>query len=369
MYAAREGKYRYVAMEQRYHGGNMPVVLYADMLQEMRNGNFSTVSSLLARELQRNIESSHQSILLLNRRGTSRQLTCQTCGLSPKCPHCDTELKYHFTGDRLHCHLCGYSIKRGDTCSCGGQLQNIGFGTQQMEADLQALFPGTQILRLDADTALRKGASQKILEEFSTQKVPILLGTQMVAKGLDFPNVTLVGVADADSSLFSGDFRARERTFALLTQVIGRSGRGEDPGRAVLQSFSGFQPTLSQAAKQAYVPFYEAELPLRKLMNLPPYSRLTRLLFVGESEAQTLEGARFAMAWLAKWKEKDPGLRTLGPAPAIHPKIRDMYRYNITLLAQNASQAKRVCAALLQAYHKQIKFAVYLTVDPDAQEG
>lgn len=215
----------------------MPRVILADMRRELRDGNAGCISRELARELEKNLEAGEQSILFLNRRGSSRELLCPQCGYVPQCPRCSVYLTYHSANGRMMCHYCGYSEKSSEACpECGGAMKHIGVGTQRAEEELHALFPEAEILRMDADTVSQ--GHEKILRDFQVRRVPILLGTQMVAKGLDFANVTLVGVLAADMSLYVDHYRASERTFSLLTQVVGRAGRGDKPGRAVIQTYT-----------------------------------------------------------------------------------------------------------------------------------
>ncbi|MEG2037304.1 MAG: primosomal protein N', partial [Ruthenibacterium sp.] len=226
-----------------------PRVLLADLREEVRAGNSGSVSGVLRREITQNLARGEQSILFLNRRGNSRMLLCGECGMVPECPRCSVALTYHSANERLMCHYCGHSEKVYSRCpDCGGLMKHVGSGTQKVEEELHDLFPNTEILRMDSDSAT--GAHQKLLSRFEKEKIPILLGTQMVTKGLDFPNVTLVGVLAADLSLYVENYHAAERTFSLLTQVVGRAGRGDKVGRAVIQTYTPENDVILAAAKQ-----------------------------------------------------------------------------------------------------------------------
>ena len=259
---ARNGDYHLTLLRQRYNRQQLPRVIMADMRQELRQGNMTAISQPLYEELRENLARGEQSILFLNRRGNSRQLLCPNCSFVPQCPRCSVYLTYHSVNDRLMCHYCGHSEKAPEVCpDCGTQLRHIGFGTQRVEEELRELFPDTPILRMDADTV---GAGHEaLLREFDEREIPILIGTQMVAKGLDFENVTLVGVLAADLSLYVDHYRASERTFSLLTQVVGRAGRGGKEGRAVIQTYTPGNDVIQAAAAQDYDRFYESEIRLR----------------------------------------------------------------------------------------------------------
>ena len=239
MYAAKTGKYKLFHLKHRFNERDMPPVLIADMKQELKAGNGGTISSVLRAELDKNQQNGEQSILFINRRGSSPLVACGECGFTYKCRHCSVSMTYHTAIKRLLCHYCGYSIPTADICpECSGKLKFIGAGTQKIEKELNDLYPEIKIIRMDADTTTRINSHDKLLSSFRKHEADILLGTQMVTKGLDFENVTLVGVLSADTSLYMSDYRANEKTFSLITQVVGRSGRGEKPGRAVIQTFT-----------------------------------------------------------------------------------------------------------------------------------
>ena len=239
MYQAQKGVYHLFTLTQRYNRKNLPRVEIVDLKEELKQGNGGSISTPLRQALEENLSRGEQSILFLNRRGASRMVSCGECGAVPTCPRCSVYLTYHSANGRLMCHYCGHSEPMFRECPhCGGLLNFQGAGTQRLQTELERLFPGTEILRLDADAVSATHSHEALLDRFRQEKIPILVGTQMVAKGLDFENVTLVGVISADQSLYVDDYRASERTFSLLTQVVGRAGRGSKTGRAIIQTFT-----------------------------------------------------------------------------------------------------------------------------------
>ena len=272
---AEQGSYAYFTLSRRFNEQSMPSVEIVDMKRELRRGNGSSISERLRSEISENLERGEQSILFLNRRGANKLITCVDCGFTYSCPNCSVSLTYHSFSRRLMCHHCGYTQRLDEHCpECGGTLKYVGTGTQKLEEELHELFPDTPVLRMDTDTVAPAGGHDVLLERFQTERIPIMVGTQMVTKGLNFENVTLVGVISADQSLYAGDYRATERTFSLITQVVGRSGRFEKPGRAVIQTFTPENETIRQAARQDYESFYRAEIELRRLQALTPYTEL-----------------------------------------------------------------------------------------------
>ncbi len=255
-YEAQRGACHLLRLRRRYNEQGLPQVAVADLRQEIRAGNPGLIGGELRRELEKNLAAGEQSILLLNRRGSSRYILCGECGHVPECPRCSVPLTYHSANGRLMCHYCGHSERSPKACPvCGGIMKGIGAGTQRVEEELRALFPEAGVLRMDADTAA--GGHEALLDRFEREQIPILLGTQMVAKGLDFENVTLVGVLSADSSLYLDNYHAAERTFSLLTQVVGRAGRGGRTGRAVIQTYTPETEVIRSAARQDYESFYQ----------------------------------------------------------------------------------------------------------------
>lgn len=350
MYAARNGTYHLFTLHQRYNEQALPRVSIVDLKEELRAGNGTGLSLPLRRELEKNFERGEQSILFLNRRGSSRMVTCGECGEVPLCPRCSVHLTYHSANGRLMCHYCGHSEPLPHACpNCGGTLHFIGFGTQKIEEELHDLYPDIEVLRMDADTITAAQSHEVLLDRFQRKKIPILLGTQMVAKGLDFENVTLVGVIAADLSLYVNSYRASERTFSLLTQVVGRAGRGDKEGRAVIQSYTPENEVITLAACQDYDKFYEREIELRRLCRFPPFVDLFVLTVSGPEETAVLRACmdlrKTLDAWLGDAEESMPAPQVFGPAPAGIVKINNRYRYHITL---NCIHTKEIRSKLAQ---------------------
>lgn len=357
MYHAVQGDYHLFRMSQRYNAKDMPEVVIVDMKQELRGGNGGSVSKALERELRANIERGEQSILFLNRRGSSRRVTCGECGQSPVCPRCSVHLTYHSANGRLMCHYCGHSEPLPQYCpTCGGLLSFVGAGTQKVEEELHKIFPEPPILRMDTDTVTATRNHETILHEFQKKKVPILIGTQMVAKGLDFENVTLVGAISADQGLYVDDFHAGERTFSLLTQVVGRSGRGSKVGRAVIQTYTPENEILQCAARQDYDAFYHQEIRLRQLRNHPPFSDLMVLNVSGVEETAVLRVCMKLRDNLEHAMRQIPystySFTLLGPAPAAVARINGRYRYRLTLNTKNTKPIRMLLAHLIQQAQK-----------------
>lgn len=353
MYFADQGIYHRFILRKRYNEKSLPNVLIADMKQELRQGNGTSISSLLRRELEENLERGQQSILFLNRRGASRLVSCGECGSVPVCPRCSVHLTYHSANGRLMCHYCGHSQKLPGHCpECGGGLNFIGTGTQRVEEELREFFPGTEILRMDADTVTAKNSHEAILNRFQKKKIPILLGTQMVAKGLDFENVTLVGVIAADLSLYAPDFRASERTFSLLTQVVGRAGRGEQSGRAVIQTWTPQNDVILLAATQDYDQFYRQEIAMRRIRSCPPFLDIFFFTAVGPDEEEVMRTCQDMRQLLELWTIGPPyndlKLQILGPAPAAVARVNNRFRYRLSLSGRNTKQLRNLVAHLLR---------------------
>lgn len=343
-YLAKTGKYAYFSLPDRYNELSMPKVKIADMKRELRRGNGGNISSVLLEELEKNIQNGEQSILLINRRGANRLISCGECGYTFRCPRCSVSLTYHSNNKRLICHHCGFSRRLPDSCpDCGGTLKFVGAGTQLVEQELNELFPGVQVLRVDTDTVSPAGSHEKLFERFRSENIPIMVGTQMVAKGLNFDNVTLVGVISADQSLYAGDYRAGERTFSLITQVIGRSGRASKEGRAVIQTFTPDNETLIQAAKQDYEAFYCSEIELRRLQNSPPFTDSLAITASGQDEMQVINACRYAKQLLDNAPPRC-GISTLGPTPLAVVKVNNRYRYRVNICCKANSEV-RACVA------------------------
>ncbi|MCI6015598.1 MAG: primosomal protein N' [Dysosmobacter sp.] len=354
-WAAEQGSYQKALLRRRYNENALPEVLIADLRQEILNGNPGLISTPLRQELEKNLAAGEQSILFLNRRGSSRMLLCGECGYVPQCPRCSTALTYHSANGRLMCHYCGHSEPAADTCpECGGWMKHVGAGTQKVEEELRELFPEAGILRMDADTTA--GGHEEILQTFERERVPILLGTQMVAKGLDFENVTLVGVLSADISLYVDNYRAAERTFSLLTQVVGRAGRGGKTGRAVIQTYTPGNDVIRCAARQDYDAFYESEIRMRRLRRYPPFADLFTVTVSGTEEGRVLRAAvsvRETLRQLCRRPELAAGEpEVLGPAPAPVVKVNNRFRYRCTLVGKNDKATREMLAWLQKTFAK-----------------
>lgn len=347
-YAAETGRYSYFVLPDRYNNRALPEVKIVDMKRELRRGNGGDISSVLREEIEENLQNGEQSILFLNRRGANKLITCGECGYTYKCPRCSVSLTYHSVNRRLLCHYCGYSRAVDAACpDCGGILSYVGSGTQKVEQELRELFPGTEILRMDTDTVTKAGSHEALLERFRKERIPIMVGTQMVTKGLNFENVTLVGVISADQSLYAGDYRAGERTFSLITQVVGRSGRGERPGRAVIQTFTPENETIRQAAAQDYDSFYASEIQLRRLQNTPPFSDLYAVTASGQDESAVLRCCAAMRDMLRDGLSGRSDVSILGPAPLAVVKVNNRYRYRVNISCRADSDIRKLISAII----------------------
>ena len=334
-YQAKEGEYRLYELSRRLTGGTLPSVEITDLREELRAGNHSILSRRLSELVSDRLAKGQQTMLFLNRRGFSGFVSCRSCGFVPKCPHCSVSLSLH-RGGRLLCHYCGYEEPMPDKCPECGSPYISGFqaGTEQAESFLSRQFPKARILRMDADTTRTKGSYEKILSSFANEEADILIGTQMIVKGHDFPNVTLVGILLADQSLNDSDYRSAERTFQLLTQAAGRAGRGKYPGDVVIQTYEPEHYSIVHAAHQNYEEFYREEMVYRKLLRYPPAEHLLAIQIISRSEEHASLFAHKTRALLeqltAAAREKNPDrLLFIGPAPAVLEKLRDEYRYVI----------------------------------------
>ena len=342
-------------MHQRYNQTPLPHVEVVDMQEERTLGKEGMFSETLAQALRDNLESGSQSLLLLNRRGYHTIISCASCNQPVYCPNCSIPMTYHKVNNSLMCHYCGHSQSAGETCpECGGRMKHIGAGTQRVEEELRELFPETGILRMDADTTA--GGHEAILQTFEQERVPILLGTQMVAKGLDFENVTLVGVLSADLSLYVDNYRAAERTFSLLTQVVGRAGRGAKTGRAVIQTYTPGNDVIQCAARQDYDAFYESEIRMRRLRRYPPFADFFTVTVSGTEEGRVLRAAvsvRETLRQLCRRPELAAGEpEVLGPAPAPVVKVNNRFRYRCTLVGKNDKATREMLAWLQKDFAK-----------------
>ena len=356
-YAAQHGRTQLVCLTKRYGGNPLPKVRIVDMRAELASGNPREISLAMEDAIRHNLEAGKQTILLLNRRGYQTVAQCEDCREVLKCPKCSVPMVYHKSAHKLLCHYCGSQLDPPPArCpACGGKLQYRGFGTQKAEEELAKLFPEARILRMDQDTTAAKDAHEKLLAKFSRHEYDIMVGTQMVAKGLDFEDVTLVGVLGIDSLLFAQGFRAYETVFSLVTQVVGRSGRAKDPGFAIIQTTDPDNPVLNLAAAQDYDAFFEQEIAYRKLGLYPPFCGLCVVGFAGPKESEVARAsARFA-ALLGRQAAKQPDLplRVLGPTPGSIEKINDSYRYKLTVKCRNDRRFRDLIRETLTLYEQE----------------
>ncbi len=356
-YAARSGRYQLLRLTARYGGHPLPSVEMVDMRAELAAGNPREISLRLEDAIRRNLADKKQTILLLNRRGYQTMAQCEECRAVLKCQKCSVPMVYHKAAHKLLCHYCGSQIEPPPhVCpECGGALSYRGFGTQKAEEELAALFPDARILRMDQDTTSVKDAHEKLLAKFADHEYDILLGTQMVAKGLDFEDVTLVGVLGIDSLLFAQGFRAYENVFSLVTQVVGRGGRAQYPGHAIIQTTDPGNPVLNLAAAQDYDSFYEQEIAYRKLGLYPPFCGLCVIGFTGPKEKEVAGAASRFAALLGQQAAKHPDipLRVLGPTPGSIVKINENYRYKLTVKCRNDKSFRALVREVMDLYEKE----------------
>ena len=356
-YAAQHGRTQLVRLTKRYGGNPLPKVQIVDMRAELASGNPREISLAMEDAIRHNLEAGKQTILLLNRRGYQTVAQCEDCREVLKCQKCSVPMVYHKSAHKLLCHYCGSQLDPPPArCpACGGKLQYRGFGTQKAEEELAKLFPEARILRVDQDTTAAKDAHEKLLAKFARHEYDIMVGTQMVAKGLDFEDVTLVGVLGIDSLLFAQGFRAYETVFSLVTQVVGRSGRAKAPGFAIIQTTDPDNPVLNLAAAQDYDAFFEQEIAYRKLGLYPPFCGLCVVGFAGPKESEVARAsARFA-ALLGRQAAKQPDLplRVLGPTPGSIEKINDSYRYKLTVKCRNDRRFRDLIRETLTLYEQE----------------
>ncbi len=356
-YAAQHGRTQLVRLTKRYGGNPLPKVQIVDMRAELASGNPREISLAMEDAIRHNLEAGKQTILLLNRRGYQTVAQCEDCREVLKCQKCSVPMVYHKSAHKLLCHYCGSQLDPPPArCpACGGKLQYRGFGTQKAEEELAKLFPEARVLRMDQDTTAAKDAHEKLLAKFARHEYDIMVGTQMVAKGLDFEDVTLVGVLGIDSLLFAQGFRAYETVFSLVTQVVGRSGRAKAPGFAIIQTTDPDNPVLNLAAAQDYDAFFEQEIAYRKLGLYPPFCGLCVVGFAGPKESEVARAsARFA-ALLGRQAAKQPDLplRVLGPTPGSIEKINDSYRYKLTVKCRNDHRFRDLIRETLTLYEQE----------------
>ena len=355
-YAAQHGRTQLVRLTQRYGGNPLPKVQIVDMRAELAAGNPREISLAMEDAIRRNLDAGKQTILLLNRRGYQTMAQCEDCREVLKCQKCSVPMVYHKSAHKVLCHYCGSQMEPPTVCpTCGGKLQYRGFGTQKAEEELAKLFPDARVLRMDQDSTAAKDAHEKLLAKFADHEYDIMVGTQMVAKGLDFEDVTLVGVLGIDSLLFAQGFRAYENVFSLITQVVGRSGRARDPGFAIIQTTDPDNPVLNLAAAQDYDAFFQQEIAYRKLGLYPPFCGLCVIGFAGAKEVEVARAAARFAALLGQQAAKQPDLplRVLGPTPGSIEKINDTYRYKLTIKCRNDRRFRDLVRSALELYEQE----------------
>ena len=355
-HAAQNGRTQLVRLTKRYGGNPLPSVQIVDMRAELASGNPREISLAMEDAIRHNLEAGKQTILLLNRRGYQTVAQCEDCREVLKCQKCSVPMVYHKSAHKLLCHYCGSQLDPPPArCpACGGKLQYRGFGTQKAEEELAKLFPEARILRMDQDTTAAKDAHEKLLAKFARHEYDIMVGTQMVAKGLDFANVTLVGVLSADLSLYVDHYRAAERTFNLLTQVVGRAGRGDKAGRAVIQTYTPENDVIQAAAAQDYPRFYDAEITLRRLRQDPPFADQFTVTVTGPEETPVRRAIELLRQGIGNTVKKPPydtlGIQVIGPAPAPVVKVNGVYRYRLLVLGQNIAPIRELLAGFMRAF-------------------
>jgi len=366
-YSALNNEYILAEMNKRINL-TMPAVDIIDMRVELENGNRSIFSVELMEAVRENLERGMQTILFLNRRGHSTYVSCRQCGFVVKCEDCNINYTYHMNGNSLVCHYCGKTVKVPTNCpQCGSKyIKYFGAGTQKIVEEIEKLFPEAVVLRMDMDTTSQKGGHENILSQFKSGRADILVGTQMIAKGLDFPKVTLVGVVAADLSLHTGDYRSAENTFQLLTQVSGRSGRANHAGKVIIQTYNPEHYAIQFSANSDYKNFYELEIALRRQMNYPPYSHVFSILFTGEGEKKVISSLFKLCDIMGKYNKNDD-FELIGPAPAVISKIRNRYRWKLLVKAEDETRLKNYvlyCVEKLKIAENMSDINISLTIDP-----
>jgi primosomal protein N' (replication factor Y) len=363
-YWARQGVHKLLVLEERVDGKEMPRIEVVDMREELRRGNSGIFSGHLERRMDEVLARGEQVLLFLNRRGYYPVLVCRECGRALKCRFCDITLTYHRNGPVLRCHYCGFSLSSVPRCpSCGQDAWvGLGTGTQRVEEEIRRRWPGVRILRLDRDVVRYRGAHEKIYRSFLRGEADVLIGTQMVAKGFNFPRLTLVGVVNADITLNLPDFRARERTFQLLTQVAGRAGRGEKPGEVVVQTYFPEDYSIRMASRHDYLGFYRQEIRQRRKLGYPPFSHLV-LVMVSSVKEERARSAASELYGLLTEKEA-PAVRVLGPAPAPRAKLEGKYRYQLILKGRPISALREKLKEVLSRWSPKRDVQIAIDFSP-----
>lgn len=364
---AMAGKYTLCEIDERYGEAKLPDVVCVDMKNEMKNGNRSPISVKLKELLQETLDNKKQAILLINRRGYNTFIACNDCGHVLTCPNCSISLTYHSDSRLLTCHYCGFTKVLDNKCpECNGDnVRYSGYGTQRIEHELELLFPSARIMRMDADSTSTKFSHDRIFESFKNQEYDFLIGTQMVAKGLDFPNVSLVGIINADNSLYDENYNSSERSFDLITQVIGRSGRRDGNGKAVIQTINPYNQTIEFASKQDFKGFYNNEIMLRKALVYPPYCDIYSISFVGENENTVALSAKKFFEILKELNaDNREKLIVLGPGPAKLSKLNNQYRYRLSVKCKNSKNIRELINEIINGIRKIKEFKdISITVD------
>ncbi|MBO5458402.1 MAG: primosomal protein N' [Clostridia bacterium] len=358
---AKEGEFSLIRLDKRINKRPLPEIVIADMRREVRRGNNSSFSGVLKEEIEKCLAADKQAILFLNRRGYSQTVICKECGYVAKCEACDVSLTYHRDENCLKCHFCGARYKMLRACpECGGfKLSYAGTGTQRIVSELEKLYPSARIIRMDNDTTSGKEGHYKILKTFAEKKADILVGTQMIAKGHDFPAVTLVGILDADMSLHFSDYRSGERTFQLITQVAGRSGRAEEQGKVVLQTFDPENEVLRFATSYDYEGFYQNEISLRAAMAFPPFSKIVRVLVTGEDDKKCIEALREVYVRLEKLYTDNPDkFLFFNKMRAPIKRIQNKYRYQVLMRLSDVSVLKDIYDICAEARNRDALVSV-----------
>ncbi|MCR4693131.1 MAG: primosomal protein N' [Firmicutes bacterium] len=345
-YKAQNGKTQLLTMEKRFNNNRMPKVEIVDLRHELEKGNRSILSESLVSAISENLNNKKQTILFLNRRGYSTFVSCRSCGFVAECPNCSISLTYHKFSDTLKCHYCGYTVSNYKTCpECGSKyIRYFGGGTQKVEEEIHRFFPNATTIRMDIDTTSRKNAHESILKKFGEENIDILIGTQMVTKGLDFPNVTLVGVISADTMLNIDDYRAKERTFSILEQVTGRAGRADLEGKSIVQTYSPENSAIKLMQRHDYKQFYEDEIAVRRAMWYPPFCEMVAVIFSGKNESVTNRCAKFFVKNIADIGNQPQKSQILGPISAYISKIKNKYIFRILIKCENSDMITGILA-------------------------
>ncbi len=361
---AKKGVYKLLELKTRVGKSKLPIVNIIDMKDEIKRGN-TTFSKDLKEKIRDRLNKNEQIILLLNRRGYSTFVTCKNCGYTHKCPNCDISLTYHKTTNTMRCHYCGYGDKKLMQCpECGSyEIKDLGTGTQKVEEELNKLYPSARIVRMDVDTTSKKGSHEKIINEFKNEKYDILLGTQMIAKGLDFPKVTLVGVINADTSLNIPDFRSGERTFELLSQVAGRAGRNDLSGEVIIQTYNPEHYSIYLTKTHDYESFYIKEMNIRKQMKYPPYYYITLIRILSKDYMKGMEASKKIKDYLEKSIDKNSII--LGPTTSIMYKINNVYRFQCIIKYKKDDKLRGALTKIINHYKTNKDINVEIDNDPN----